>query len=334
MEVRMPSRRTAALALLLSLAVLTLTARGADASDFPAKTVRIIIPFSAGGAPDVLLRIITPHLSEKWKQPVVIENRPGANTNIGTLVVTKADADGHTLLFTSDGTFIFNPLIYASMPYSVSELAPVSLVGTASAMFTVGTHVPAKTISEFIALAKSKPGAINYGSTGPASVQRLQMEYFAVLTGVELTHVPYKGANETVMAMLANQMDASIPTSSNVLPHLATGRLRALAVTTAQRSPQAPDVPTMQEAGVVGYETSSMFALFAPAGTPADAIKKIGEDVAEIMRRPEIKEQIAARGFDVQGKNGTEFQAIIDRETVKWQQVITTAKLRDKIKDE
>jgi tripartite-type tricarboxylate transporter receptor subunit TctC len=334
MEVRMPSRRTAAVALLLSLAALTLTTRGTHASDFPAKTVRIVIPFSAGGAPDVLLRIITPHLSEKWKQPVVIENRPGANTNIGTLVVTKAEPDGHTLLFSSDGTFIFNPLIYASMPYSVSELAPVSLVATASAMFTVGTHVPARTISEFIALAKSKPGVINYGSTGPASVQRLQMEYFAVLTGVELTHVPFKGANETVMAMLANQMDASIPTSSNVLPHLATGRLRALAVTTAQRSPQAPDIPTMQEAGVAGYETSSMFALFAPARTSPDTIRKIGEDVAEIIMRPEIKEQLAARGFDTQGKNAAEFQAIIDRDTAKWQQIITTAKLREKIKDE
>lgn len=327
-------RRTFAFILLLIVAVFAVDGRDACATDFPTKTVRIVIPFSAGGAPDVLLRLVTPHLSEKWKQPVVIENRPGANTNIGTVLVTKADADGHTLLFTSDGTFIFNPLIYASMPYSVSELMPVSLVATASAMFTVGTHVPAKTISEFIALAKSKPGAINYGSTGPASVQRLQMEYFAVLTGVELTHVPFKGANETVMAMLGNQMDASIPTSSNVLPHLPTGKLRALAITTAQRSPQAPDVPTMQEAGVAGYETSSMFGLFATARTPAETIKKIGEDVAEIIARPEVKALIAARGFEVQGKAAADFQQIIDKETIKWQKVITTAKLREKIKDE
>src|SRR5882724_3552514 len=177
----MPScRRIFALTLLLNIAALTVDTRGSYAAEFPAKTVRIVIPFSAGGAPDVLLRIVAPHLNEKWKQPVIIENRPGANTNIGTLLVTKADADGHTLLFSSDGTFIFNPLLYSSMPYSVSELAPVSLVATASAMFTVATHVPATTISEFIALAKSKPGVINYGSTGPASVQRLQMEYFAV----------------------------------------------------------------------------------------------------------------------------------------------------------
>ena len=163
--------------------------------------------------------MVVPHLGEKWKQPVVVENRPGANTNLGTVIVTKAEADGHTLLLlTTDGTFIFNPLIYSSMPYTVSELAPVSLVATASSMFAVGTHVPAKTISEFIALAKSKPGALNYGSTGPASVQQLQMEYFAVLTGVQLTHVPFKGANETTMAMLANQIDAVIPASSNILP--------------------------------------------------------------------------------------------------------------------
>src|SRR5215210_1424796 len=211
---------------------------------FPPKTIRMVIPFSAGGAPDVLLRIVTQHLSEKWKQPIIIENRPGANTNIGTVLVTKAEADGHTLLFSSDGTFIFNPLIYPSMPYAISELAPISLVATASAMFAVGTQVPTKTIPEFIALAKSKPGAINYGSTGPASIQRLMMEYFAVLTGVELTHVPFKGANETIMAMLANQMDVAFSTSSNILPHLPTGKLRALAITTTQRSPQAPDVPT------------------------------------------------------------------------------------------
>ena len=147
-------------------------------------------------------------------------------------------------------------------------------MATASFLFAIGTHVPAKTIAEFIQLAKAKPGTINYGSSGPASVQRLQMEYFAVLTGVQMTHVPFKGANETVMAMLANQMDASISASSNVLPHLPTGRLRALAVTTAQRSAQAPDVPTMQEAGVPEFDTYSMFGLFAPARTSQRLLRK------------------------------------------------------------
>ena len=202
----------------LLLAASVFDPRDSYAVDFPNKTVRIVIPFSAGGAPDVLLRILVPHLSEKWKQPVVVDNRPGANTNIGTVAVTKAEPDGHTLILTSDGTFIFNPLIYSSLPYSTSELTPISLVATASFLFAVGTHVPAKTIAEFIQLAKANPGTINYGSSGPASVQRLQMEYFAVLTGVQMTHVPFKGANETVMAMLANQMDASISASSNVLP--------------------------------------------------------------------------------------------------------------------
>ena len=324
--------RASAFAFVIGIAALTLPA--VHASEFPSKTVRIVIPFSAGGAPDVLLRIISPHLSEKWKQPVIIENRPGANTNIGTVLVTKAEADGHTLLFSSDGTFIFNPLLYSSMPYSVSELAPVSLVSTASAMLAAATHVPAKTVSEFVALAKSKPGAINFGSTGPASIQRLMMEYFAVLTGVQLTHVPFKGANETVMAMLGNQMDVAFSTSSNILPHIPTGRLRALAVTTAQRSPQAPEVPTMQEAGVAGYETYSMFALFAPARTPAATIKRISDDVNEIIMRPDIKALAAARGFELQGKNPAEFQKIIDTDTVKWKKVIETSKLKEKLKED
>jgi tripartite-type tricarboxylate transporter receptor subunit TctC len=322
-------RRTLSFALVLAFAALSFDARATYASDFPTKTVRIVIPFSAGGAPDVFFRTVAPHLSDKWKQPVVVENRPGANTNLGTLVVTKADADGHTLLFTTDGTFIFNPLIYSSMPYTVSELAPVSLVARASSMFAVGTHVPAKTIAEFIALAKSKPGAINYGSTGPASVQRLQMEYFAVLTGVQLVHVPFKGANETVMAMLAHQMDASISSSSNVLPHLPTGKLRALAVTASERSPHAPDVPTMQEAGVPDYETYSVYGLFAPARTPAETISKIHTDLTEIIMRPEIKSMLATRSFEVQGKTAAEFQKLIDAETAKWKKVITTAKIKE-----
>ena len=313
----------------LLLAASVFDPRDSYAVDFPNKTVRIVIPFSAGGAPDVLLRILVPHLSEKWKQPVVVDNRPGANTNIGTVAVTKAEPDGHTLLLTSDGTFIFNPLIYSSLPYSTSELTPISLVATASFIFAVGTHVPAKTIAEFIQLAKAKPGTINYGSSGPASVQRLQMEYFAVLTGVQMTHVPFKGANETVMAMLANQMDASISASSNVLPHLPTGRLRALAVTTAQRSAQAPDVPTMQEAGVPEFDTYSMFGLFAPARTSPEIIKKIHEDFTEIVRRLDVKRALEARSLDVQGKDASEFQKIIERDTAKWQKVITTAKIKD-----
>jgi putative tricarboxylic transport membrane protein len=308
---------------------LTFDTRASQAIDFPTRTVRVVIPFSAGGAPDVLFRIVAHHLSEKWKQPVVIENRPGANTNLGTVVVTKAEADGHTLLFTTDGTFIFNPLIYSSMPYTVSELAPVSLVATASSMFAIGTHVPAKTVSEFIALAKSKPGTINYGSTGPASVQRLQMEYFAVLTGVQLTHVPFKGANETTMAMLANQIDVSITGTSNIVPYLPTGKLGALAITTAQRSPLAPEVPTMQEAGVPGYETQSLYGLFAPARTPPDTINKIHADVTEIIMRQDVRSLLAARSFDAQGKPAAEFQKIIDSDATKWQKVITTAKIRE-----
>jgi len=306
----------------------------AQAADFPSKTVRIVVPFSAGGAPDVLIRLVAPHLSEKWKQPVVIENRPGANTNIGTVVVTKADADGHTLLFSSDGTFIFNPLIYPSLPYAVSELAPISFVGLAPGMLAAATHVPVKSVAELVALAKSKPGEINYGSTGPASIQRLMMEYFALYAGVVMNHVPFKGANETVMAMLGNQMDVAFSASSNILPHIPTGKLRALAVTTAKRSSQAPDVPTLQESGIPDYEAYSMFALFAPARTSPDIIKKIAADVTEITMRPDINAAIVARGFEVQGMSPAEFQKIIDRDTVKWDTVITASNLKDKINQE
>lgn len=318
----------------LGIAAASPPAAQAQAADFPSKTVRIVIPFSAGGAPDVLLRLVAPHLSEKWKQPVVIENRPGANTNIGTVLVTKADADGHTLLFSSDGTFIFNPLIYPSLPYAVSELAPISFVAAAPAMLASATHVPVKSVAELVALAKSKPGAINYGSTGPASIQRLMMEYFAMQAGFTMNHVPFKGANETVMAMLGNQMDVAFSASSNILPHIPTGKLRALAVTTAKRSPQAPEVPTMRESGIADYEAYSMFALFAPARTSPDIIRKIAADVTEIAMRPEIKAAIETRGFEVHGMPAAEFQKVIERDTVKWEKVITASKLKEKINQE
>jgi tripartite-type tricarboxylate transporter receptor subunit TctC len=196
-------------------------------------------------------------------------------------------------------------------------------------MFAVGTHIPATTVAEFVALAKSQPGKINYGSTGPGSIQRLQMELFMALTGTSLTHVPFKGANETTMAIIANQMDATIGAASNILPHLPTKKIRALAITTTTRSSQAPDVPTMQEAGVAGYETYSVFGLFAPAQTSPDVIKKVHEDITEIIMRPDIKSLLAARSFDAKGLDRVEFQKIIDRDTVKWRKVIATANVRE-----
>jgi tripartite-type tricarboxylate transporter receptor subunit TctC len=326
--------RTFAFSLALGIAAVSTQTAQAQSSDFPSKTVRIVIPFSAGGAPDVLLRLVAPHLSEKWKQPVVIENRPGANTNIGTVLVTKADADGHTLLFSSDGTFIFNPLIYPSLPYAVSELAPISFVAAAPGMLAAATHMPVKSVAELVALAKSKPGAINYGSTGPASIQRLMMEYFAMQAGFTMNHVPFKGANETVMAMLGNQMDVAFSAASNILPHIPTGKLRALAITSTKRSPQAPEVPTMQESGITDYEAYSMFALFAPARTSPDIIKKIEADVIEVTMRPEIKAAIVARGFEYFGMPAAEFQKLIERDTVKWSKVIAASNLKEKINQE
>lgn len=322
--------RASAFSLALAAAVSPQTAN-AQASDFPSKTVRIVIPFSAGGAPDVLLRIVAPHLSEKWKQPVVIETRPGANTNIGTVVVTKAEPDGHTLLFSSDGTFIFNPLIYPSLPYAVSELAPISFVAAAPAILAAATHVPVKSVAELVALAKSKPGALNYGSTGPASIQRLMMEYFVLHAGISMNHVPFKGANETVMAMLGNQMDVAFSASSNILPHIPTGKLRALAITSTKRSPQAPEVPTMQESGITDYEAYSMFALLAPARTSPDIIKKIEADVIEVTMRPDVKAAIEARGFEYFGMPAAEFRKLIERDTAKWSKIIAASNLKEKI---
>jgi tripartite-type tricarboxylate transporter receptor subunit TctC len=248
---------------------------------------------------------------------------------VGTVAAAKSPADGYTLLLAADQTFVLNPLLYASLPYSMKELDTVALIASIPHMLAVANKVPVSNVKELIALAKQKPDTITFGTTGAGTIQRIATEYFAAIAGVKLVHVPYKGANEATMAILQGEIDMTINGMSNILPHIEGGKLKALAVSTAERNPLVPNIPTMQEAGVPGYETTSLFGLFAPAHTPADIIKKIHDDLTEVAMRPDIKALLAARSFEVEGKNAGEFQQIIDRDTVKWRKVIETAKIRD-----
>ena len=302
--------------------------RQADALDYPDRTVRIIIPFSAGGAPDVLLRLVAQKLSEKWGQGVVVENRPGGNTLIGTVAAAKSAPDGYTLLLAADQTFVLNPMLYASLPYSMKEFDPVVLMASIPHMLAVANKVPASSIKELIALAKAKPNTLTFGTTGPGTIQRIATEYFAGIAGIKLVHVPYKGANETTTAILAGEIDLTINGMSNILPHIGTGKLKALAVSTAKRNPLAPDVPTMQEAGVPGYTSQGAFGLFAPAGTPREIIAKVNADVAEVLARADVKKALEARSFVVDSAGPAEFQKFIADENVKWQKVIKEANIK------
>jgi tripartite-type tricarboxylate transporter receptor subunit TctC len=315
-------------AVVFCLSVLASSAQTALAQDFPNRTVRVIIPFTAGGAPDVLFRLVAQALSEKWGQGVIIDNRPGGNTVTGTLAAVRSAPDGYTLLFTADGTFVLNPLLYSSLPYSLSELVPITLVGTTPHIFAVKKDTPANTVQEFVALAKAKPNMLTYGTTGPGSIQRLAVEYFSRIAGIELVHVPYRGANETTTAIVAGEIDATINGASNILPHMPNGNVKALAISTKERSPLAPDLPTMQEAGVPGYSSQGAFGLFAPVGVPDAILSKIHADVAEVLRRPDLKKAAEARSFQLYGSNADELQQLIKEETGKWRRVIEEAKIK------
>jgi tripartite-type tricarboxylate transporter receptor subunit TctC len=294
----------------------------ASASDYPNRPVHVIEPFSPGGAPDVLLRIVAQKLSEKWGQAVIVDNRPGGNTLIGTTAVTKSEPDGYTLLLTGDQTFVLNPLLYAKLPYSMHDLEPVALMASVPHMLTVANKVPVTNVKELIALAKAKPNTLLYGSTGPGTIQRLAAEYFAGIADIKLVHVPYKGAPETTAAVMAGQIDMTINGMSNILPHIGSGRLKVLAVSTAKRNPLAPDIPTMQEAGVPGYTSEGRFGLLAPAGTPADITDKISRDIIEVLGRPDVQAPLQANSFVVEPGDTKAFAKVIDEETAKWGEVI------------
>src|SRR5215213_7764613 len=315
-------------ALVWVLGAILLASSPAAAVDFPTKPVHVIVPFTAGGAPDVLMRLLGQKLAEKWGQGVVIENRAGGNTLIGTVAGAKSPPDGYTLTLAADQTFVLNPLLYSSLPYSMKEFEPIVLMASIPHMLAVANRVPVTNVKELIALAKAKPDTITFGTTGRGTIQRIATEYFAGIAGIKLVHIPYKGANETTTAILAGEVDMTINGMSNILPHIGEGKLKALAVSTVTRNPLAPQVPTMQEAGVPGYSSQGAFGLFAPAGTPKDIIAKIHTDTAAVLAQPDVKKAREARSFVIGGAGPAEFEKFIADEHVKWQKVIKEADIK------
>jgi tripartite-type tricarboxylate transporter receptor subunit TctC len=298
------------------------------AQAYPSRPVRVIMPFTAGGAPDVLLRLVAQKLSEKWGHNVVVENRAGGNTLIGTVAVTKSAPDGYTLLMTADQTFILNPLLYTNLPYSMKELDPIVLMASIPHMLAVSQKVPVSNVKELIALARQKPGTLTFGTTGAGTIQRIATEYFAGIAGIKLVHVPYRGANETTIAILSGEIDMTINGMSNILPHIAGGKLKALAISTLTRHRLAPGIPTMQEAGVPGYSSQGAFGLFAPAGVPREVREKISADIAEILKRPDVIKALEDRSFQVDNVGPDGFAKMIAAETEKWAKVIRAANIK------
>ena len=298
------------------------------AQQFPTKPVRLVVPYSPGGGADTTARLIAPKLQEALGQTVVVDNRPGAGGTIGDDAVAKAAPDGHTLLI---GAFAHavNPSLMAKMPFRTpDDFAPISLLVTVPELLVVTPTFPAKTVAELVAMAKAQPGKLSYASSGNGTAQHLAAELFKMRTSIDIQHVPYKGGSLAVADVAAGHVPFYFGNMSSALPQARAGRVRALAVTSAQRSPAAPDVPTMVEAGVSGCEISEWNALLAPVGTPPAIIERLHAEVVKVLAMDEIKAKFADLGADTVGSTPAELAAFLRGETAKWAEVVKAANVK------
>ena len=311
--------RLAALAAALLAAVAT---TAPCAQEFPARPVRVIVPFSPGGAVDGPMRVIAQELGKRWGQQVVVENKPGAGATIGSEIVAKAAPDGYTLLLASQ-TNAISATLYTKLPFDpVEDFVPITLIGREPGVLVVNPAFPPKTFQEFVAYVKARPGQVDYASSGNGSGQHLFMALLASQTGMQLTHVPYKGSGQATTDLLGGQIMVSIPGSAGMVGHIRAGKLRPLAVTGSTRSPQLPDVPTVMESGVPGYEAYVWMGLLAPKGTPAAIVEKIQRDVAAALQTNEVRGYMATAGIEIVGSTPAEFGAFFRAEREQWAKVV------------
>src|SRR4051812_45320308 len=294
-------------------------------AQYPSKPIKIVVPYPPGGFNDTLGRTLAAKFSEAWGQPAVVENKPGANTLIGSDFVAKSPPDGYTLLVVAF-PFAVTPSLIRNMPYdTVKDFAPVVLAAQSPNLLVVNPSLPVKSVAELIALAKAKPDSLSYASTGNGSSNHISMELFKTLAGVQLVHIPYKGSAPAVTDMLGGQVQAMFDNAPNVLPHVKAGKLRALAQSGATRSPVAPDLPTVAEAGVPGYEVTVWFGLVAPAGTPRETVTKLNAEVLKILAMPDVRERFLAQGVEPLGSTPDEFATHIRAQMDKWAKVVKDA---------
>jgi tripartite-type tricarboxylate transporter receptor subunit TctC len=310
-----------ALGVLISLPV--------EGQSYPEKPVRLIVPFSAGSAVDTLARIPGQKLSELWGQQVVVDNRVGANSIIGTEAAAKAPPDGYTLVLTNDAALATSPALYPKLPYDPRrDFAPIALAASIPVVLVVNSSFPVSSVQELVKEAKANPGKINYASGGNGSAQHLPMEMFKLSAGIDLVHVPYKGLGPAFNDVVAGQIPVMFAGMSNVFPHLKSGRIRALAIGSAKRSAALPEVPTMQEAGVAGFDYAAWAGFLAPTGTASAVVEKVNADLKKVLGMPEVRDKLAALGFEVSPGTPQEFGAKIEREMAKVAKVVKDAGIR------
>lgn len=321
MQVRSMLARTVA------LLFVTMSAH-AVAQTYPAKTIRYVVPFAPGGATDTLARVVGQKLNSAWGVPVIVENRPGAGGNLGTEVVAKAPADGHTLLMAINSHAI-NASLYSKLPYDpIKDFAPVTLVATSPNVLVVHPALPAKSVKELIALARARPGELTYASAGAGSGAHLAGELFKTMTKVKMLHVPYKGAGALIVELVGGQVSMSFVALPVAHPFMQAGKLRALAVTSASRSSLVPKIPAVAESGLSGFDVVSWFGTLAPAGTPRDVIAKLNTEIAKILQMPDVKERMNALGLELHGGSAEEFGKFIKADWAQWDKVIKSIGIR------
>ncbi|MCE3000068.1 MAG: Bug family tripartite tricarboxylate transporter substrate binding protein [Betaproteobacteria bacterium] len=300
----------------------------AQAQPFPNKAVRLVVPFAAGGSTDVIARILAPRMAEAWGQQVIVDNRPGGNTTIGTEIVARAAPDGHTLLVTP-APFTVVPSVMTKLPYDpVKDFEPILLINTTPMGLVVHPGVPAKNMNELIALAKKRPGQMNFGSSGNGGVPHLSGELLNTMAGLKILHVPYKGNAPALADLVGGHVDMVFNGLTSVIPLIRANRVRVLGVTSLARTAALPDVPTLDEQGLKGFQAVAWNGLSAPARTPKEAIVRIQETTARIVRSPELAEQLKRDGSDPVGSSTAEFQNHLRDEVVKWKRVLDRAGIK------
>ncbi|MDP4073734.1 tripartite tricarboxylate transporter substrate binding protein [Acidovorax sp. A1169] len=322
--IRFPSTRRTLLAALATAAVGAAIPAGALAqAAYPSKPVTIVVPFAAGGTTDILARIIGQALTSELGQPVVVDNRAGAGGNIGGALAAKAPADGYTLFMGTVGTHAINASLYKKMPFDpVKDFAPLTRVANVPNLLVANPAQPYKSVKELIAYAKANPGKVNFGSSGNGSSIHLSGELFKSLAKVDMVHVPYKGSAPAVTDLLGNQIGIMFDNMPSAIQHVRSGKLVPIAVTTAKRSPELPNVPTIAEAGVPGYEATSWFGMFAPTGTPAPVLAKLNTALVKVLNQAEVKKKINEQGAETTSETPEQFAAFIKTESVKWGKVV------------
>jgi tripartite-type tricarboxylate transporter receptor subunit TctC len=301
------------LARALALAAVAIASQAALAQSFPVKPVRIIVPFPPGGGADALTRIMQPSLMKMWAQPIIIENKAGASGHIGADFVAAADADGYTLLMSSTASLTEK---------NVASFAPVTLVSASPYVVVVNPKLPARSVKELVDYAKKNPGKLSFGSSGTGAASHLAAELFKSLAGIDMLHVPYKGTGQAVTDLLGGQIDLMFAPAQSVMPHVQAGKLRALAVTSAKRYSIIPDLPTVAEAGVPGYEAVGWFGLLAPAKTPAPIVEKLSADANKALGEPEVKQQMMILGAEPSGGTPAQFARFIHDDQAKWSRLM------------